>query len=141
MRPSRPRPTRTPPSMHPRPDEIVARARALIGTCFRPQGRTATGGLDCIGLVALAIGARDVPADYALRGGSVRRLEEGLAAAGLAPAERIRPGDVLLFAAGPAQLHLGLFTGTGLVHGDAGLRRVTERPLPFPWPLLGIWRL
>lgn len=121
-------------------DEAIARARALIGTRFRPQGRSAAEGMDCIGLVAAAIGVRTPPGDYALRGGSEERLAAELRAAGLRPADGMRPGDVLIFAPGPAQLHLGLFTGTGLVHGDAGLRRVTERPLPFPWPLIGIWR-
>lgn len=122
------------------PDEIVARARALIGTRFRPQGRPAADGLDCIGLAALAIGASEVPRDYALRGNPARRLAAGLETAGLSAAERMAAGDVLAFAPGPAQLHLGIFTGTGLVHGDAGLRRVVERPLPFPWPVIGIWR-
>jgi len=127
-------------SMSPRPDEIVARARGLTGTRFRPQGRTAAAGLDCIGLVALAIDARTVPRDYALRGNARDRLVEGLKAAGLVAAVRMAAGDVLVLAPGPAQLHLGIFTGTGLVHGDAGLRRVVERPLPLPWPVLGIWR-
>jgi len=121
-------------------DETIARARALIGIRFRPQGRDGAHGLDCIGLVAEAIDARTPPRDYALRGGSAARLAEELGKAGLHPADSMRPGDVLIFAPGPAQLHLGLFTGTGLVHGDAGLRRVVERPLPFPWPLIGIWR-
>jgi cell wall-associated NlpC family hydrolase len=124
----------------PSPEEIVERARALIGTRFRPQGRSAADGVDCVGLVVLAIGARNAPCDNALRGGSVRRLSEELAAAGLVPAASMAPGDVLALAPGRGQLHLGLFTGTGLVHGDAGLRRVVERPLPLPWPLLGIWR-
>ena len=128
-----------PATLRPHPDEIVARARALIGTRFRPQGRSADG-LDCIGLAALAVDARDVPRDYALRGGSVARLADGLAAAGLKRAEALAPGDVLVLAPAPGQLHLGIFTGTGLIHGDAGLRRVVERPLPLPWPLLGIWR-
>ena len=126
--------------MRPTPDEIVARARALIGTRFRPQGRSAAEGLDCVGLVALAIDAPDVPCDYALRGAPVRRLAGELAAAGLTPVARMIAGDVLVLAPGRGQLHLGLFTGSGLVHGDAGLRRVVERPLPLPWPLLGIWR-
>jgi cell wall-associated NlpC family hydrolase len=122
------------------PDVVVARARALIGTRFRPQGRSAAEGLDCIGLVALAIDVRDAPRDYALRGNSGRRLTGALAAAGLAAVEEMAAGDVLVLAPGPAQLHLGIFTGTGLVHGDAGLRRVVERPLPLPWPIIGIWR-
>ena len=87
------------------------------------------------------IDARNVPRDYALRGHASDRLAEGLKAVGFAAADSIAPGDVLVLAPGPAQLHLGIFTGTGLVHGDAGLRRVVERPLPLPWPILGIWRL
>ena len=126
--------------MSPRPDEIVARARALIGTRFRPQGRSAAEGLDCIGLAAAAIDARNVPRDYAMRGNSIRRLTDELRGAGLSAADIMAPGDVLILSPGPAQLHLGIFTGTGLVHGDAGLQRVVERPLPLPWPVLGIWR-
>ncbi len=120
-------------------DDVIERARALIGTRFRPQGRTAEG-LDCVGLVALALDLRAPPRDYALRGGSARRLSDALGAAGLTPAERMVPGDVLVLAPGAGQLHLGLFTGTGLVHADASLRRVVERPLPLPWRVLGIWR-
>ena len=122
------------------PDEIVGRARSLVGTRFRPQGRSAADGLDCIGLAALAIDARHAPRDYALRGGSAERLAVELAAAGLTPAGRMAAGDVLVFAPRRDQLHLGIFTGTGLIHGDAALRRVVERPLPLPWPVLGIWR-
>ncbi len=121
-------------------DQVIVRARALIGTRFRPQGRNAREGLDCIGVVAAAIGVRDAPRNYAMRGGSAGRLATELGAAGLQPVESMEPGDVLLLEPGPAQLHLGLFTGTGLIHGDAALRRVVERPLPLPWPLLGIWR-
>jgi cell wall-associated NlpC family hydrolase len=122
------------------PDQVVARARTLIGTRFRPQGRHPATGLDCIGLAALVIDARNVPGDYALRGGSAVRLARELKAAGLIAVEKMAAGDVLVLTPGPGQLHLGLFTGTGLVHGDAGLRRVVERPLPLPWPVLGIWR-
>lgn len=121
-------------------DEIVARARALIGTRFRPQGRTRADGLDCIGLVALAVGVRTVPGDYALRGGSARRLAQELDAAGLDRVGEMRAGDVLALAPAAGQLHLGLFSGSGLIHADAGLRRVVERPLPLPWPVIGIWR-
>jgi murein DD-endopeptidase / murein LD-carboxypeptidase len=120
--------------------EIVAAARALLGIRFRPQGRSAETGLDCVGVVAAAIGAERVPRDYALRGGSPIRLAAALEAAGLRRVQTIRAGDVLAMAAGHAQLHLGIFTGTGLVHGDAGLRRVVERPAPVPWPIIHIWR-
>jgi hypothetical protein len=121
-------------------DEIVAAARALLGIRFRPQGRSPESGLDCVGVVAASIGAERVPRDYALRGGSLERLGAELKSAGLHRVDTMRAGDVLVLAAGPAQLHLGIFTGTGLVHGDAGLRRVVERPAPLPWPIVHIWR-
>jgi lipoprotein Spr len=121
-------------------ETIVARARALIGVRFRPQGRSPASGLDCIGVVAAAIGAPDPHRDYPLRGGSAARLRAGLAAAGLRAVKAARPGDVLVLQPGPAQLHLGIFTGAGLVHGDAGLGRVVERPGPAPWAILSIWR-
>ena len=121
------------------PEEVVATARALIGARFRPQGRSPAG-LDCVGLVAAALGAEGVPRDYALRGGSPARLDEELAKAGLGRADSARAGDVLVMKAGAAQLHLGIFTGAGLIHGDVGLRRVVERPGAIPWPILSIWR-
>jgi cell wall-associated NlpC family hydrolase len=124
-----------------RAERIVAQARALIGVRFRPQGRSATTGLDCVGLAAAAAGVRAPPADYALRGGSMMRLAEELRAAGLSEVAEARPGDLLAMTSGPGQLHLGIFTGAGLVHCDAGLRRVVERPGPAPWPVAGVWRV
>lgn len=117
---------------------IVARARALLGTRFRPQGRGATG-IDCVGLVAAALN-RSAPADYVLRGGSPERLAAALRAAGLKPRRKRRAGDVLAMRSGPEQLHLGIWTGEGIVHADARLRRVVERPGGPLWPVIGIWR-
>lgn len=123
-----------------RGEAIVARARALIGARFRPQGRSAASGLDCIGLVAAAAGIAQVPSDYALRGGSPARLSEALRRAGFRRCRVLRPGDVLALRAGVAQLHLGVWSGEGLIHADAALRRVVERPGPATWPVIGIWR-
>lgn len=120
---------------------IVARARALVGTRFRAQGREPGWGLDCVGVAALALGLNNVRADYALRGGSVETLQNELGRAGLAPVREARPGDLLLMRAGPAQLHLGILTDSGMVHADAGLRRVVERPGPPPFEMLSAWRL
>ena len=121
-------------------EAIVARARALIGVRFRPQGRSAAGGLDCIGLAAAAAGVAGVPGRYALRGGSVATLAAGLRAAGFRPCGTPTPGDLMVLRAGPEQLHLGVWTGRGLVHADAGLRCVVERPGVPLWPVLSIWR-
>lgn len=129
--------------MHPmlrRGDIIVARARAMLGIRFRPQGRSRETGLDCVGLAAAAVGASDVPRDYALRGASLERLTAGFEAAGLKRVEQARRGDVLVMEAGPAQLHLGILSDDGLIHGDASLRRIVERPGLVPWPILSAWR-
>ena len=103
------------------------------------HGRWADG-LDCVGLVALALRAGgylgEVPSGYALRGGDWGLLDRVLVR--VADAE---PGDVLLMAAGPGQVHLGIRTVGGFVHADAGLRRVVERPGIPPWPLIGVWRM
>lgn len=114
-------------------------ASRAVGTRFRLHGRGADG-LDCVGLVALALRAGgyagEVPTGYSLRGGDWRFLDRMLVR--VAEAE---PGDVLLMAAGPGQVHLGIRTAGGFVHADASLRRVVERPGMPPWPLIGVWRM
>lgn len=123
-------------------DDIVARARALVGVRFRPQGRDPSHGLDCVGLtlVATRTGAEDVPRHYRLRGDHRAWIERRLAALGWTPIGAPRPGDLVLFEAGPAQFHLGVVTPGGCVHADAGLRRVVERPDPLPWRIASVWR-
>lgn len=125
--------------MSSRADAVVARARGLIGVRFRPQGRGAEEGLDCVGLAAAALGIESVRSDYALRGGSERALEEALREVGLVRRSRLRAGDLLVLRAGPGQLHLGIWTGEGLVHADAGLKRVVERPGRPPWAVVSAW--
>jgi cell wall-associated NlpC family hydrolase len=124
-------------------EAIVARARALAGTRFRAQGRDRAQGVDCIGLVALAaeVPLERVRGNYWLRGGSAGEVEQALSALGFeSRAAEPERGDILVMEAGPAQLHLAVFTGSGLIHADAGLRMVVERPGPIPWPVLGAWR-
>src|SRR5690349_18256969 len=116
-------------------NDVVLRARSVIGCRFRPQGREPEHGLDCIGLVCVAfqIPAESIPRDYRLRGDVLGRLEaelarffETVAVAGV--------GDVLVLRAGPDQLHLGIMTERGFIHADAGLRRVVETPGAPSWP-------
>jgi len=112
---------------------------------YRRHGRDPATGLDCVGLAAAALAAGGVrlavPRGYALRGG-----EPAAVAAVLDPVlERVAgewaTGDAVLARPGAGQLHLGIWTGTGLVHTDLGLGRVAERPGPVPWPVLGRWRV
>jgi hypothetical protein len=76
---------------------------------------------------------------YALRGGDPAAVAAMLDAR-FGRADALSAGDVVLMATGPGQLHFGVWTGEGLVHADAGLRRVVERPGVPPWPVLGMWR-
>lgn len=119
---------------------IVGRARALVGVRFRLHGRDPATGLDCVGVVAAALGRNDAPTGYAMRGGTAAGFAGMLQAAGLAPAGEAEAGDVLLIEAGPRQFHLGIWTGLGTVHADAGLRRVVETPGWPRWPVVGAWR-
>ena len=125
-------------------DRIVARARALVGTRFRPQGRDPLHGMDCVGTAAHAAGVppERVRRDYALRGEALAEIEHELCDLGLQPVqwERIEPGDLVLCETGPAQFHIIVATPGGFVHADAALRRVVERPLPLPWRPVGVWR-
>lgn len=124
--------------------EIVARARALVGVRFRPQGRDPAHGLDCVGAAAAAAGiaAERVRRDYSLRGQHLADIEHELCDLGCFPVgeNAMEAGDVVVCETGSAQFHLLLCTGEGFIHADAGLRRVVERPRPFPWPVVSVWR-
>lgn len=124
--------------------DIAARARALVGTRFRPQGRSARDGLDCVGTAALAAGipAEKIPRNYGLRGQRLADIEHQLCDLGCRPVAGrvVRLGDVLVCQSGPAQFHMVIVTPGAFVHADASLRRVVERPLPIPWPVVGAWR-
>lgn len=127
-----------------RGERVAAAALAMVGTRFRLHGRDADG-LDCVGLVAVALrggGYRGaVPTGYALRCGAVAQAAEVARVAGLEPVHDAAPGDILLMRPAAGQLHLGVGTREGLVHADAGARRVVARPGASPWPVLARWRL
>ncbi len=115
----------------------VERARSVVGTRFRRQGR-GRDGFDCVGLVGWAHGVV-VPADYPARCGDAARVAAVLAEAGFRQVVKAAAGDVLLVRSGPGQLHLGLSTGGGIIHADAVARAVVERR-DVPWPVIGIYR-
>lgn len=116
------------------------RARAWVGTRFRPQGRSAYG-LDCIGLVMVtfAIPPDQVRRDYRLRGDHLRELASHLSAH-FRRVRASRPGDILLMRIAEDQLHLAVRTNAGFVHAHAGVGRVVETPGDPPWPIIAIYR-
>lgn len=115
------------------------RARGALGTRFRLHGRSVADGLDCVGLAGLAYECA-VPSGYRLRSGDVGQVARGIAGAGLVRVEAARAGDLLLVRSGPGQLHLAIASDDGVIHADAVLRRVVERPGPVPWPVVARWR-
>ena len=120
---------------------MLAAARGCVGARFRPQGRDPAFGLDCVGLVLVALRAGGVevaPGGYAMRSGDAARVTREIAAAGLVRVDAPAPGDVVLFESGPGQLHLGVASEVGVIHADAGLRRVVERR-GWPWRVVGVW--
>lgn len=123
---------------------IVTAARAAVGTPFRAQGRALGEALDCVGLAAVALKASgfsgEVPQGYALRRGDAARVAAMMTAAGLERCAADTVGAVLLCASGPGQLHLAIATGAGVIHADAVLRRVVERPGAAPWPVIAAYR-
>lgn len=120
---------------------VVARARSLIGTRFRLHGRDPEHGLDCVGMIAHVFDrATEAPNGYALRNSDgarwialIDKMAERRTDANAAA------GDIILMQVGPAQYHFGLFTGDGLIHADARLRRVVETLGPIQWPVIATW--
>jgi lipoprotein Spr len=125
-------------------DDIVARARRLVGTPFRPQGRDPRTGLDCAGVVATVF---ELPMDFARRNYRLRGDHSAeIAAVLLRRCDAVTDGsrraaDVLLVAVAADQVHLAIWCGESFVHADARLRRVVETPGPPPWPALGAFRM
>lgn len=120
----------------------VDRARALVGTRFRLQGRSREQGIDCLGLVLAAHGlpAGSGRRDYALRGVTRGEIEAGLVPWFRRIARtRVVPGDVLVLWAGPGELHLGVASGDGMIHADVR-HGVVERPGATPWPVVAVFR-
>jgi murein DD-endopeptidase / murein LD-carboxypeptidase len=122
-------------------DPRIQRARSLLGTRFRLHGRDLVNGLDCVGLVALHYGWVDgAPNGYTMRNSQGGRwLVEMDKLANRRGDHRMDTGDIVLMHVGAAQYHLGIWTGDGLIHADAGLRRVVETPGEIRWPVVAVW--
>lgn len=126
------------------PKRDAARARALVGVKFRPQGRDPVHGLDCVGLCLAAY--RLPPAsgrtDYRLRGPHLAELKRGIDRwFKRVSAKASRAGDLLLIKISDEQFHLAVSTDRGFVHADARLGLVVETPGTPPWTVIGHYRV
>lgn len=122
--------------------DYAERARALVGTPFRLQGR-GEGGLDCVGVAMATYGipAGSVRRDYRLRGndpGEALAFLDGQF--GRIDGANLGLGDLMLIRVAEDQLHFAIRTEAGFVHAHAGLRRVVETPGAPGWPILAVYR-
>ena len=126
--------------------QLAAAAEVLLGCRFRLHGRDPHTGLDCIGVLAVALERAGRPAPipngYALRSRNVERFTALAEPCCFAPAEgAFAAGDVAVWQVGPGQFHLGVaLNRDAFVHAHAGLRRVVSGPADPGWRLAGHWR-
>lgn len=126
---------------------FVVAAEGMIGTPFRLYGREPGYGLDCVGLVSIALlragRPHQVSSGYRLRNSDIRAFIPVIEDAGFARShDPLEAGDLVVARPGPGQLHLLVSTSARtFIHAHAGLGRVVETPAPLDWPLLGSWRL
>ena len=127
-------------------ETMIAAARACLGTPFHHQGRLPGQGLDCIGLVIIALRAAGFMVqdrqDYA-RWPEGEALAAALVAHGAQALAIMQPGTVLLFMiAGQAQ-HVALATGeTRMIHAYAPAGKVVETDINSVWQrrLVGLYQ-
>ena len=119
----------------------LARARALIGVPWKHQGRHQTVGIDCVGLLVLALEVTEdgIPA-YGRdpHEGLLKTALEHQLGPPLPTDAQWRPGDVAAMAYGGPIRHCGLLGdlpdgGLSLIHTDSHLGQVTEHPLNAQW--------
>ena len=125
------------------PDQFAAAAEGLLGAPFRLGGRDPATGIDCVGLVACALGGVEAPTGYALRNSDIAGHLGFAVRAGFALASGpMARGDLVLAVPGPAQHHLLVALGAdGFIHAHAGLRRAVIHKGALPWPEAARWRL
>ena len=122
-------------------DDIIAAARAQIGTKWVHQGRTPGVELDCLGLViCVARSLGFLAPDFDVNG--YTRVPDGRLAPGLAqhlvqiPKSLMKPGDVVAVAFDADPQHVGIVVpyrhgGLAMVHAASRTGKVEETRLMF----------
>lgn len=128
------------------PEQVVAIARAWIGTPYRHQASVRGAGADCLGLLRgiwrevcgpEPVSVPSYTADWAEPSGQEVLMQAAMA--WLLPGETsVAPGEVILFRMreGGIAKHLGIAAQTGglasFIHAYSG-HGVVESPLSLPW--------
>jgi NlpC/P60 family putative phage cell wall peptidase len=116
---------------------MIASARACLGTPFHHQGRSPGLGLDCIGLVVVALtsvgfSVRD-RADYGRRPDG-KSLIAALNEHGARRVEDIEAADVLVFRYDNQPQHVALASSAAtMIHSFAPAGKVVETPIGDYW--------
>ena len=122
------------------PDDIIAAARACLGTPFRHQGRLPGIGLDCAGVaveVARALGCAPLDVSGYGRTPAAGQLEAVLDAQ--PDLERVdredrQPGDILLLRFTGEPQHLAILTDEGtMIHSYEAVGTCCEHRLSAVW--------
>jgi len=127
-------------------EQMVTAARACLGTPFHHQGRKANVGLDCIGLVIVAlqaVGTNVQDNTYYGRRPDGISLINALEQHGARRVTEIQTGDVLVFRYDRQPQHVALaIDGNHMIHSFAPAGRVVETDIGDYWQrrLSGIYR-
>jgi NlpC/P60 family putative phage cell wall peptidase len=116
---------------------MLAAARGCLGTPFHHQGRVPGVGLDCIGLVIVALRAAGVEVrdrtDYGRRPDG-KSLIAALEEHGARRKENIEAGDILVFRYDRQPQHVALATGSDtMIHSFAPAGAVVETMIGAYW--------
>lgn len=127
---------------------IVEAARKCLGTPFRSQGRLAGVGLDCVGVVLLALSAVAVqplvPVAYRISSSrNEAAIDDALGSVDMFAVERgaTNPGDVIIYGLPTGQSHLAIATLDTIIHAHLGLGLVVEGIADPSWERRRVWRL
>lgn len=120
--------------------DVVAAARACIGTPFRHQGRLPGVGLDCAGLGIVAAKAAGIeikdftgyprlPFD-----GMLKKMFDEQQFLKQIPSSELRAGDVLLMRISTAPQHVAIASENGyMIHAYQGVGKVVEQRIDDDW--------
>ena len=117
-------------------DEIIAAARAELGTPFVHQGRIPGRALDCAGLAVVVASHWHTPVEPAAYGRSpyLGLLQQWVEAQDfLEPARQPEAGCILLMRFGRDPQHLAICAGDMMIHSYSTIGRVVEHRYSDVW--------